>query len=116
LSSKKNDISYTNALFYTFSAGPNVTVSQVNGSYYVDAQRHVLEWQLPVINADNASGVLECSIAGDNAEGFFPVIISFTSDKLICGVDVVDILNLETNESAKFSKDIQLSTDEYIVG
>ena len=98
------------------SAGPRVNVSQVDGSYFVDAQRNVLEWTLPVINNDNRSGVLECSVAGDNVDGFFPVSVSFTSDKLICGVDVNDIFNLESKLPAEFSKDILLMTDDYIIG
>ncbi|CAO0796402.1 unnamed protein product [Mucor circinelloides] len=97
-------------------AGPRVNVSQVDGSYFVDAQRNVLEWTLPVINNDNRSGVLECSVAGDNVDGFFPVSVSFTSDKLICGVDVNDIFNLESKLPAEFSKDILLMTDDYIIG
>lgn len=47
-----------------------------------------------MINSENKSGVLECSVAGDNADGFFPVNVSFTSDKLICGIDVRILLNI----------------------
>lgn len=107
--------SATNLNVY-FSAGPSVNVSQVDGSYFVDAQRNVLEWTLPVINNDNRSGVLECSIPGDNVDGFFPVSVSFTSDKLICGIDVQDIFNIEASLPAEFSKEITLITDDYIIG
>ncbi|KAL9537065.1 hypothetical protein MBANPS3_012119 [Mucor bainieri] len=97
-------------------AGPKVNVSQVDGSYFVDAQRNVLEWTIPVINNGNRSGVLECSVAGDTVDGFFPVSVSFTGDKLICGVDVEDIFNLDAQLPAEFSKDILLLTEDYVIG
>ncbi|KAI8065943.1 coatomer subunit delta [Gongronella butleri] len=97
-------------------AEPTATVHQVDGNYYVDAQRHVLEWQLPVINANNKSGLLECTIPGSDANGFFPVAATFVAERLVCGVDVLDVTNLEANAPAVFSKEILLTTDEYTVG
>lgn len=59
-----------------------------DGSYFVDRQRRVLDWQLPVINSSNKSGSLECNVPGEDANGFFPVMVSFVSERLICDVDV----------------------------
>ncbi|CAO3619715.1 unnamed protein product [Cunninghamella echinulata] len=95
---------------------PSATVHQVDGAYFVDTQRRVLEWQLPIINSSNKSGLLECTLPGTDANGFFPVIASFISEKLISGVDVLEVQNLESNSSSIFSKEILLSTDEYTVG
>ncbi|KAI8336581.1 hypothetical protein BC941DRAFT_452960 [Chlamydoabsidia padenii] len=95
---------------------PSATVHQVDGSYFVDRQRRVLEWQLPVINSNNKTGLLECTLPGAEASGFFPVMASFVSDKLICGVDVLDIQNLESQSTCIFSKEILLTSDEYTVG
>lgn len=82
----------------------------------MDTQRRVLEWQLPLINSSNKSGLLECTVPGSDANGFFPVMTSFISEKLISGVDVLEVQNLESNSSAIFSKEVLLSTDEYTVG
>jgi hypothetical protein len=59
---------------------------------------------------------LECNIPGDNADAFFPVTVSFSSEKLICGVDVLDITNVENNSQANFSKEIIMTAEDYIVG
>ncbi|KAG2201423.1 hypothetical protein INT47_001472, partial [Mucor saturninus] len=97
-------------------AEPSADVTQVDGSYFVDRARRVLEWQLPVINSSNKSGLLECNIPGDDANGFFPVAVSFISEKLICGVDVLDITNVENNSQAAFSKEIIMAAEDYIIG
>lgn len=98
------------------SAEPTAEVSQADGSYFVDRARRVLEWQLPVINNSNKSGLLECSIPGDDANAFFPVTVSFISDKLMCGVDVLDITNVENNSQAPFSKEIIMAAEDYVIG
>ncbi|KAI8967456.1 hypothetical protein BDF20DRAFT_901180 [Mycotypha africana] len=98
------------------SAEPTADVTQVDGSYVVDRARRVLEWQLPVINSSNKSGVLECNIPGDDANGFFPVTVSFISDKLLSGVDVISVSNVENNSETTFSKEIYMAADDYIIG
>ncbi|KAI7898749.1 uncharacterized protein BX663DRAFT_523977 [Cokeromyces recurvatus] len=95
---------------------PTAEVTQVDGSYFVDRSRKVLEWQLPVINNSNKSGLLECNIPGDDVNSFFPVSVSFVSDKLVCGVDVLTITNTETHSDASFSKEVLLATDDYVIG
>lgn len=98
------------------SVEPVATVHNADGNYNIDRQRRVLEWQLPVINSSNKSGSLECNIPGDDANGFFPVIVSFVSERLICDVDVVEAYNLETETPAQFTKDIFLAADDYTIG
>lgn len=64
------------------------TVSQVDGEYSYDPQRHTLDWQIPIVDASNRSGALEFSVAGDDIDVFFPTQVSFFSEKLFCNVDV----------------------------
>ncbi|KAI7858772.1 hypothetical protein BDC45DRAFT_497602 [Circinella umbellata] len=97
-------------------AEPSVTVHSADGSYFVDRQRRSLDWQLPVINSSNKAGSLECNIPGEDVNGFFPVMVSFVSERLICDVDVNDVQNLETDAPAEFTKDILLSADDYTIG
>jgi len=56
-------------------------------------------WHHDVIDANNASGSLEFSIAGSNVDAFFPVQIAFTSQSLLCPMEVVSLTNA-TNGSA----------------
>ncbi|KAI9246502.1 hypothetical protein BDA99DRAFT_527051 [Phascolomyces articulosus] len=97
-------------------AEPSVTVHSADGSYFVDRQRRSLDWQMPVINSSNKAGSLECNIPGDDANGFFPVMVTFVSDRLICDVDVNDVQNLENNTAAEFTKEVLLSADDYTIG
>ncbi|KAI8644358.1 hypothetical protein BD408DRAFT_413304 [Parasitella parasitica] len=97
-------------------AEPTADVSQADGSYFVDRARRVLEWQLPVISSSNKSGLLECNIPGDDANSFFPVAVSFTSGKLICGVDVLSVSDAENNTDTVYSKNIIMTAEDYIVG
>jgi hypothetical protein len=98
------------------SAEPTADVSQADGSYFVDRARRVLEWQLPIINSSNKSGLLECNIPGDDANSFFPVVVSFISEKLVCGVDVLSVSNVENNSDAPYSKEIMMAAEDYTVG
>ncbi|KAI8990353.1 hypothetical protein BDB01DRAFT_507273 [Pilobolus umbonatus] len=94
----------------------SVNVSQADGTYYVDKSRRVLEWQLPVINSSNKSGLLECNIQGEDPNAFFPVMVSFVSETLLCGLDVVDILNAENNTEVAFTKEVVMSAEDYVIG
>lgn len=86
---RKSALSFALAVSnFLFSAEPAATVHSADGSYFVDRQRRVLDWQLPVINSSNKSGSLECNVPGEDANGFFPVMVSFVSERLICDVDV----------------------------
>ncbi|KAI9481598.1 MAG: hypothetical protein EXX96DRAFT_567347 [Benjaminiella poitrasii] len=103
-------------IYIPLPAEPTAEVTQVDGSYFVDRSRRVLEWQIPVINSSNKSGLLECNIPGDDVNSFFPVSVTFVGEKLICGVDVLTITSTETNSDATFSKEVLLSADDYVIG
>ncbi|KAI8384449.1 uncharacterized protein BYT42DRAFT_612150 [Radiomyces spectabilis] len=99
-----------------FPGEPSANVKNVDGNYFIDRQRRVLEWQLPLINSSNKSGLLECSIPADDVTGFFPVMVAFVSERLICDVDVVSVENLETHSPITFSKEVMLAADDYTIG
>ena len=66
-------------------------VGEVDGEYHYDSKKHVLDWNLPVINANNKNGSLEFSIAGFPGD-FFPVKVSFISTKSYCNVEVCGLM------------------------
>jgi hypothetical protein len=47
-----------------------------------------LEWQLPVIDSSNKQGTFEFNIPGDDLNAFFPMSVTFISEKLICDIEV----------------------------
>ena len=74
------------------SPGGNPTVGEVDGHYEVNRQTRTLEWQLPIIDASNKQGSLEFNIMGDDVNAFFPVGVSFVSEKTFCDIDVSNII------------------------
>jgi hypothetical protein len=56
-----------------------------------------LDWQLPIIDASSKQGSLEFNIAGDDVNAFFPVGVSFISEKTFCDIDVSIIILLKKN-------------------
>ncbi|CAG8512964.1 13648_t:CDS:2 [Cetraspora pellucida] len=95
--------------------GGNPVVGDVDGHYEVNRQTRTLEWQLPIIDASNKQGSLEFNIAGDDVNVFFPVGVSFISEKLFCDIEVLDVLHTESGASVTFSKEVILSAEEYHV-
>lgn len=62
-------------------------IGDLDGEYKHDSRRNVLEWCLPVIDANNKSGSLEFSISGQPND-FFPVNVSFVSKRNYCDIQV----------------------------
>lgn len=71
----------------------NPVVGDVDGHYEINRQTRTLEWQLPIIDSSNKQGSLEFNIVGDDVNAFFPVSVSFLSEKLICDIDVSNLLS-----------------------
>lgn len=66
-------------------------IGDLDGEYKHDSRRNVLEWCLPVIDANNKTGSLEFSIAGQPND-FFPISVSFVSKRNYCDIQVGWIL------------------------
>lgn len=60
------------------------SIKEIDGDYQVTAAG--FEWKPPVHEIQN--GRLEFNIAGDDAEGFFPVEIRYKTANTVCAVDV----------------------------
>ena len=59
-------------------------VRELDGDYQVTSAG--FEWRPPVGDIEN--GRLEFNVEGDDAEGFFPVEVRYTTAKTVCTVDV----------------------------
>lgn len=90
--------------------GPNI--GEVDGDYNYDAKKASLEWNLAVINSNNASGSMEFTIAGCS-DDFFPINVSFYSTKTICDISMKEVLNTENQAAVKYSQDRSLIIDKY---
>ncbi|EXX69863.1 uncharacterized protein OCT59_005385 [Rhizophagus irregularis] len=96
-------------------SGGNPVVGDVDGHYEVNRQARTLDWQLPIIDASNKQGSLEFNIAGDDVNAFFPVRVSFISEKMFCDVDALEVTLIETGAPVTFSKEKLLTAEEYNV-
>lgn len=56
------------------------SVAEYDGTYNYDARKHILSWNIPVIDAANKSGSMEFSCNSSIPGDFFPVQVSFSSN------------------------------------
>lgn len=82
------DISHVCVVLLLCRSGVGAPViGDLDGEYKHDSRRNVLEWCLPVIDANNKTGSLEFSIAGQPND-FFPISVSFVSKRNYCDIQV----------------------------
>ncbi|KAJ2715866.1 coatomer subunit delta [Coemansia spiralis] len=94
--------------------GTQPTVSDVDGAYTVNRARSVLEWQIPSIDASNATGSLDFSVPGDDAGAFFPVTVSFACATPYYDIEVAGVSTAD-GQSVDYSQTVSLIPDEYAV-
>ncbi|TPX37034.1 hypothetical protein SmJEL517_g00828 [Synchytrium microbalum] len=99
------------AIPYPGSTPP--TIGDLEGSYRVDRQKRVIEWQLPVIDTSNRSGVLEFSVNSEDVNGFYPIMVNFRASRTFCDVTVVNISHVDDGSELTFTRDISVTTEEY---
>jgi len=90
-------------------------VSEVDGSYNINQQNRYVEWQIPIIDADNRSGSMEFSVQGNDTSSFFPVRVNFTSNQSFSNINIADIQHVENGSSVNYSHETRLMPDNYII-
>lgn len=88
-------------------------VQHAAGDYRYDARSKVLEWQVPVVDAESADGSLEFVVANLNPSELFPISVSFTSDSILCSVEPTAVAN--RHGEVAFSKRSVLTTENFQV-
>jgi hypothetical protein len=71
-------------------------IESIDGQYKHDPASGMMCWHFDQIDASNATGSLEFSIAGSNTDAFFPVQIGFRSETLLCPVEVMGVTHSQT--------------------
>ncbi|KAG5455479.1 MAG: hypothetical protein BJ554DRAFT_5095, partial [Olpidium bornovanus] len=96
--------------------GAKPQVAVVDGQFHVDHQHGLLNWQIAAIDLNSRVGTLEFNIPGHgDVNSFFPVTVSFQCNRSYSGVDVVDATAVDGGGPIKFSKEIDLTAEEYSV-
>uniref|UniRef100_A0A914XTW7 Coatomer subunit delta n=1 Tax=Panagrolaimus superbus TaxID=310955 RepID=A0A914XTW7_9BILA len=88
-------------------------VSEVYGSYDYVRSKSQLLWTIPIIDSSSESGTLEFSVPNGHSDHFFPVNITFTSENLICGIEVEDVINHDGSDSVEHTLHSGIVVDKY---
>uniref|UniRef100_A0A3Q2Q9Z8 Coatomer subunit delta n=1 Tax=Fundulus heteroclitus TaxID=8078 RepID=A0A3Q2Q9Z8_FUNHE len=89
-------------------------IGDLDGEYKHDSRRNLLEWCLPVIDANNKTGSLEFSIAGQPND-FFPINVSFVSKRSYCDIQVTKVSHVDGDSSVRFSTETSFVVDKYVI-
>ncbi|KAA8914607.1 coatomer subunit delta [Sphaerosporella brunnea] len=88
-------------------------VSSMDETYEVAGDS--LDWTLPVVNEENATGAFEFEAEAEEESEFFPMKVGFRMEKPVVDVAVNDITLVESSESVEFSKEVKSVADNYII-
>ncbi|EDV95267.1 GH17851, partial [Drosophila grimshawi] len=89
------------------------SVAEFDGTYKYDARKHVLQWQIPVIDAANKSGSMEFSCSASIPGDFFPLQVSFVSKTPYAAISALDVVHVDNDESVKYSSETMLFVEKY---
>eukprot|EP01039_Chlorochromonas_danica_P002567 gene2567-2809_t len=92
------------------------SIVSINGSYRVNSGASELVWELPLVDASNSSGSLEFTIQQKDSNAFFPISAHFSSQQLYCAMDIIEVLNANSNAPVVFGFSKSMSDEDYIVG
>ncbi|TFY58180.1 hypothetical protein EVJ58_g6577 [Rhodofomes roseus] len=95
--------------------GSYPTVSSHTGEWALNPSVHALDWNIPIINADDRSGSMEFSVGGDDPGAFFPVKVSFIGEGSIAGVHLASISKVDSGEDVVYSEDATVQIENYTV-
>jgi hypothetical protein len=91
-------------------------VAEVSGEAQYDSRNGVLLWRLDTIDASNSTGALEFSLSSVSHDMFFPINVKFTAPQTYCNMQVLGVVNTETNGNLKFSKETALKVEDFVIG
>ncbi|KAI9589270.1 hypothetical protein GQX74_007439 [Glossina fuscipes] len=90
---------------------PNVV--EYDGTYNYDSRKHILQWNIPVIDAANKMGSMEFSCSSSIHGDFFPVQATFVSKTPYVALKAKDVTLVDDDSSVKFSTETLLFVDKY---
>jgi len=73
----------------------------------------ILQWTIPIIDSSNDSATVEFTASSSSPDVFFPIQVSFSSPRIMCDVEVIDVRSAENESPLPFSKQASLTTESY---
>lgn len=86
-------------------------MESIDGQYKHDGRAGMMCWHFDEVSAENSSGSMEFSIAGNNPDAFFPIQVMFKSQTLLCPIEVIGVTSsangapIPNNLTKNFSPD-----------
>lgn len=87
-------------------------ITECDGQYTHDSRRPALNWTVPIVDADNASGSMEFSAGGTPAD-FFPISVTFSSHKSMSNIVVASVTQLDSGENVPHAINVTLFPEKY---
>ncbi|KAF5836447.1 hypothetical protein DUNSADRAFT_5953 [Dunaliella salina] len=91
------------------------TQHRVDGDWKFDSRRGVLVWTIELIDETNRSGSMEFVVPAADSDSFYPVEVSFGTNKTMCDINVDSVIHTMKDTPIKFSSKRQLVTSDYTV-
>lgn len=80
------------------------------------AREGMLQWTVPLVDQSNSSATMEFSVAGcPSADSIFPISVAFASKKMMCELEAINVLSVDTNTPIPFSSSTWLSIESYTI-
>ena len=105
-------ITDVNILFPLGTTDPPA-IESIDGQYKHDPNTGMMCWHHDVIDANNSTGSLEFSIAGDDVDVFFPVQIAFTSQSLMCPMEITSVVNTTSGAAIPNNMTVRVVPESY---
>lgn len=105
-------ITDVNILFPLGTTDPPA-IESIDGQYKHDPSTGMMCWHHDVIDANNSTGALEFSIAGGDVDVFFPVQIAFTSQSLMCPLEITSLTNSTSGASIPNNMTVRVVPESY---
>lgn len=87
----------------------------MDGEWRYDGRRGALVWTVDLIDDTNRSGSMEFVVPAADPDAFYPIEISFGSNKTLCEIAVESVTHTQREVPIKFSSRRALATVEYTV-
>ncbi|GLI64081.1 hypothetical protein VaNZ11_007250 [Volvox africanus] len=97
------------------ASGHAPTVNQVDGEWRYDSRRSALIWTIELIDDTNRNGSLEFVTSAADAEAFYPVEVTFSSNRTFCDINITGVEHTQKGGPVKFALKKSLETAEYNV-
>ena len=105
-------ITDVNILFPLGTTDPPA-IEAIDGQYKHDPNTGMMCWHHDVIDSNNSMGSLEFSIAGGDTDVFFPVQIAFTSQSLMCPMEITSLVNSTSGAAIPNNMTVRVVPESY---